>query len=178
VTEREGFDRFPIDPDVDLDEDRRHHPGGGAEPETRGRWPRFRLLVLAVIFAGGCVGGLARYAVTQAWPSGAGRFPWATLGVNLVGAFVLAVVVVVVTDDARSPAWVRPLIGTGFCGALTTFSSVVVAADRLIAHGHASTAVGYLILSIVAGLLAAGIGLLTARAVIARRPAAPVAEAG
>lgn len=177
MTERKGFDRFPIDPDVDEDEDRRHHPGAVAG-EAPGRWPRLRMPVLAWIFAGGCLGGLARYAVTRAWPTGVEGFPWSTFAVNVAGAFVLAVVVVVATDAHRSPAWARPLLGTGFCGALTTFSSVVVAADRLLAHGRAATAAGYLALSVVAGLAAAAAGLVAARAVVRRARSVPLPEAG
>jgi CrcB protein len=64
---------------------------------------------------------------------------------------------------------VRPLLGTGFCGAFTTFSSVVVGADELVAHGHAATAAGYLLASIAAGLLAAWLGVVGTRAVAALR---------
>ena len=134
---------WPIDPDVDS------ATGDGA------RWPRIVPAVLLLVFAGGCVGGWTRYAVTTAWSQPAFGFPWSTLAVNTAGALVLGLVVVVA---ARGPRWLRPLAGTGFCGGLTTFSALVVAADRLAAHGHAATAFAYVAASTVAGVVAAWLG--------------------
>lgn len=119
---------------------------------------------VAVIFAGGCVGGLTRYAVTEAWSTPRNGFPWSTFAVNVAGAFVLGVVVVLAVDSRRS-RHLRPLVGTGFCGALTTFSSVVVAADQLFAHHHTATAAEYLALTVVAALALAAAGMVTARAI-------------
>lgn len=137
----------------------------------RSRWPKLRFDVLAVVFLGGCVGGYARYAVTSVWPTGDGRLPWPTFTVNTAGAFVLALVVVTAADIAPS-RYLRPLVGTGFCGALTTFSSVVVTTDQLFAHHRAGTAAAYLLASIVGGLAAAALGLVVARYVAgSRRPA-------
>jgi len=133
---------LPIDPDLD-----------------DARWPRVVPAVLFLVFAGGCLGGWARYAVTTAWTQPAYGFPWSTLLVNTVGALVLGVVVVLA---ARGPRWVRPLAGTGFCGGLTTFSALVVAADRLAAHGHAGTAIAYVLASTVAGIAAAWVGFRAA----------------
>ena len=118
---------------------------------------------LAVVFAGGCVGGCARYAVTSAWTSSRGGFPWSTLAVNVAGAFVLGIVVVLATQPHRH-RHLRPLVGTGFCGALTTFSSVVVATDQLAAHHHVPTALAYVATTTVAGLFAAAAGLAAGRA--------------
>jgi len=115
-----------------------------------------------VVFAGGCVGGYTRYAVTQAWSTPTYGFPWPTFTVNIVGALVLGVVLVLATREEQSLR-VRLLLGTGFCGALTTFASVVVAADELLAHHHAATAGVYLLATTVAALL------VTAGAVLASR---------
>lgn len=126
-----------------------------------------RLDVLAVVFVGGCVGGAARYAATSAGHAPAGGFPWATFAVNVSGAFVLAAVVVAA---ARRPSrYLRPLLGTGFCGAFTTFSSVVVSADQMFAHGHAATAVAYLAATVIGGLAAAWLGRMLMRAAGVRR---------
>jgi CrcB protein len=115
------------------------------------------------VFVGGCVGGLLRYVVTEHWPVAPQAFPWPTFAVNVGGAFVLALLVVVVVDALGPSTYVRPLVGTGFCGALTTFSSVVVDADRMIAHAHALTAVAYLGASVGCGLAAVYIGLVGGR---------------
>jgi CrcB protein len=124
--------------------------------------------VVLWVFTGGCLGGWARYGITSAWPTPTGHFPWATFGVNVAGAFVLGAVVVAATTLA-SARYLRPLLGTGFCGAFTTFSSIVVTTDLLFAHRHPGTAVTYLAASIVGGLAAAWAGLGLGRAVLGRR---------
>ena len=135
----------------------------------RSAWPRFRASVLAVVFLGGCAGGLVRYLVSKEWPGGTHLFPWPTFAVNIAGAFILTLLIVVVTDVLGPSTYLRPLVGTGFCGALTTFSSVVVAAAQLIAHGHASVAATYLTASIAAGIAAGSFGLFTGRSFAAYR---------
>ena len=137
-----------------------------AHPPGSGR-PRLRPDLVAAVFVGGCLGGWARYAITSAWPARSG-FPWATFMVNVTGAFVLPVVIVVAAS-ILSPRYLRPLIGTGFCGAYTTFSSVVVTTDQLFTHRHPGTAVSYVVASIVAGLVAAWAGLVVGRAAAGRR---------
>jgi len=120
-----------------------------------------------VIFVGGCVGGYTRYAVAQAWPTPDNGFPWSTFTVNVAGSFVLGVVVVLAAETSRV-RHLRLLVGTGFCGALTTFGSVVVAVDELVAHGHAATALAYLAATAAVGLAAATVGLSVARSLVAR----------
>lgn len=165
---------LPLDPDVDAAEDARHRPARGADAGPFERigprwWPRLEMRVLGVIFIGGVGGGLARYVVTQAWPTPAHAFPWATFVVNTGGAFALALLLVVLVEVWAPHRYARPLLGTGFLGAFTTFSSVVTAADQLAAHGHARTAVIYLSASLLAALGAASVGLLLGRAIGATR---------
>jgi len=84
---------------------------------------------------------------------------------------VLALLVIVVLEVLPSPAYLRPMIGTGFCGALTTFSSVAVDADQLATHGHAGLAAGYVAASVFAGLAAASFGMVLGRSIAASRAA-------
>lgn len=136
----------------------------------RTAWPRFRPYVLVVVFAGGCVGGLARYLVSLHWPGATGElFPWPTFTVNVAGAFLLTVLVVITSEVLGPTTYLRPLVGTGFCGALTTFSSVVVSTDELIAHGHADVAATYLAATLAAGFAAGWLGLLMGRSFAALR---------
>ena len=135
---------------------------------------RARMDVLAAIFVGGCLGGLARYATVRAWPVHAGAFPWPTLAVNLTGALLLAVLLVFAGQVWQS-RYARPLLGTGFCGAFTTFSSVVVDSDRLFARGTPGLALGYLVASFLGGLVVAFAGVIVARAVLDRRTGAGTA---
>jgi CrcB protein len=132
------------------------------------RWPRLPPDVLAVVFLGGCAGGLVRYLVGLAWDSASLGFPYEVLAVNLAGAFVLPVVVVTVAE-LRPSRYLRPLWGTGFCGALTTFSSVIVALVRLLSAGRWATAAAYLTTTVVGGLAAAALGLVLTRALAAQR---------
>lgn len=157
--------RLPVDPDVDPVEGVRRSGASPFLPTQASRWPSLRLDVVLVVFAGGCLGGWVRYALIRAWGGPIGRFPWSTFAVNVAGAFILAVVVVVAVELAPS-RYLRPLVGTGFCGTLTTFSSVVVAVDQLYVHGHPRTATAYLLATIVGGLAAASLGLVLGRSVV------------
>lgn len=156
---------LPLDPDIDEAEDRHHH--GAPVVTAAGRLPRFSARVLAAVYAGGVLGGLARYEINRALPAGTYDVPWATLAVNTAGAFCLALLLAVLLEATRPRWWPRPLLGTGFLGAFTTFSSVVTTTDRMAAHGHAVTAAAYVLGSIALGLLAAGLGLLAGRTVAA-----------
>jgi fluoride exporter len=156
---------LPVEPDVGLVDKRSalggSTPFGQARPP---RWPKLRWDVLTAIFVGGCGGGWARYAITSTWPARSGRFPWATFAINVAGAFVLALVIVVAADVISS-RYLRPLLGTGFCGAFTTFSAVVVTADQLVARHRSGIAALYLGATIAGGLAAASLGLVIGRTV-------------
>jgi CrcB protein len=104
--------------------------------------------LLLAVFAGGCVGGLTRYLVVPDGPV----VPWRLVAVNAAGAFLLAFLL---TGWLLPPLW-RALLGTGFCGALTTFSGIVV---PVVQQG----AVGYLFASLVAGVAAAYGGAVLGR---------------
>jgi len=165
---------LPLDPDVDTAEDRRHRPHPGAPPSPfaagrRSRWPRIRSAIVAAVAVGGFVGGLARYLLGLAMPAPAGTFPWAIFTVNTVGAFVLALVLILVLEVLPPTTYVRPVLGTGFCGALTTFSSVATGVDQLVAHGRTATAIGYVVASLGAGLAAAVLGIFLGRSFAANR---------
>lgn len=164
---------LPLDPDIDTGEDAPHRPAGspsGLFPrEPRRRWPRIHWGSVAWVGAGAFVGGIARYAVGLALPVARGTFPWATFLVNTAGAFVLALLLVLVLEVLPPTTFLRPGVGTGFCGALTTFSSVATGVDQLAAHGHAVMAVGYVAASLFAGLAAASLGLIVGRSVAAHR---------
>lgn len=144
----------------------------------RRRGPRLRPRVLTAVAGGAFAGGLARYAVTLAWPTPVGAVPWATFGVNTIGAFTLALLLMLVTEVWRPTTYVRPLLGTGFLGAFTTFSAVVTTTDQLAGRGAPGTAARYLVISMFAGLAAASFGLVTGRAVATARHRDPAAATG
>lgn len=165
---------LPLDPDLDTAEDLRHHrsPGAGVSPfapRRRTRWPRIRPAIVAAVAAGGFLGGLVRYLIGLALPTVSGTFPWSIFLVNTAGAFILAVLLVLVLEVLPPTTYLRPVLGTGFCGALTTFSSVATGVDQLVAHGHPATAAAYVLTSLIAGLAAASFGIVLGRAIAASR---------
>lgn len=102
------------------------------------------------VMLGGAVGTLARAGLVEALPVTPGAWPWATFAANLLGTLLLGWAV-------AADRW-RPLVGTGFCGALTTFSTFQVETFRLAEGGHGALAAAYVGISIAAGLLAAELG--------------------
>src|SRR5437764_13548450 len=109
---------------------------------------------LAAIFAGGSVGAIARAEVAQALSVKSGQWPWATFLVNIIGAFLLGYLTTRLQERLPLSAYRRPLLGTGFCGALTTFSTVQVELLRMLDRGAVGLACGYAAASIAAGAVA------------------------
>src|SRR5919198_6073571 len=109
---------------------------------------------LAAIFAGGFLGAIARGGLGEALPAHAGRWPWATFAVNIAGAFVLGYVTTRLQERLPLSAYRRPLLGTGFCGALTTFSTMQVELLRMLDADKIGLAVAYAAVSIAAGFAA------------------------
>jgi CrcB protein len=125
--------------------------------------PRFSPGVLAAIAVGGAAGTLLRAALGRALPAGTNGFPWDTLIVNLSGSLLIGFIVVTALERVGPSRYFRPLLGTGFCGGLTTFSTFAVEADLLIRAGRVATAALYVAVSLVAGLGLAGTGMVLAR---------------
>ena len=109
---------------------------------------------LAAVFIGGALGTAARAALaTLAVPDPA-RWPWPTFVVNIVGAFLLGYFTTRLLERLPLSSYRRPMLGTGLCGGLTTFSTMQVETVRMIEHQHYGLAAGYTAASIAAGLLA------------------------
>lgn len=164
---------LPMDPDLDRAEDERHRStrtaDGPFSPGLRPRWPRIHWRTIGAIGAGGFFGGLARYGVGLAWDTRAGAFPWPTFAINTSGAFALALLLVLVLEVLPPTTYLRPALGTGFCGAYTTFSSVALATDQLTAQGLAHVAALYVAASVFAGLSATSSGIVLGRSIAARK---------
>jgi CrcB protein len=118
---------------------------------------------IAAIMAGGAIGTLARAGLAEALPPRGGQWPWATFVVNLAGAFILGWLLTRLAErSAPSRHW-RFFAGTGFCGALTTFSTFQIETFEFARDGHVALAVGYPVASIAAGMALAVAGVLIAR---------------
>jgi CrcB protein len=109
---------------------------------------------LAAIFVGGAVGALPRAALVQWQTPRPGHWPWVTFGVNVAGAFALGYFVTRLQERLPLSAYRRPLLGTGFCGALTTFSTMQVELLRMLDRGSIGLALGYAAASVLAGFAA------------------------
>jgi len=114
---------------------------------------------LAAILVGGIVGAIARAELAEALPHSPTAWPWATFIVNIAGAFALGYFVTRLQERLPLSAYRRPLLGTGFCGALTTFSTMQVELLRILDAGDIGLAVAYAAVSIVVGFL--GLALAT-----------------
>ena len=109
---------------------------------------------LAAIFAGGALGALARTVLSVLSVSDPAKWPWPTFAVNIGGAFLVGYLTTRLLERLPLSSYRRPLLGTGFCGGLTTFSTVQVETLKMIEHGHWALAAVYTVTSIVLGLLA------------------------
>ena len=109
---------------------------------------------LAAIFAGGFAGAAARAEIGELWSAGAGSWPWATFAVNIAGAFLLGYFATRLQERLPPSAYSRPLLGTGFCGAFTTFSTMQVELVDMLDAGRLGLAAGYAAASIALGLAA------------------------
>ena len=116
--------------------------------------PAIDLRELGAVFAGGVLGALARAGLVEAWPPRAGHWPWVTFAVNVAGTFMLGYFVTRLQERLPLSAYRRPLLGTGLCGALTTFSTVQLELLHMVDEGRGGLAVAYAAASLTAGFAA------------------------
>jgi CrcB protein len=122
--------------------------------KTRGRRAGRDAQELLAIAAGGALGALARVGLAQALVPPPGRWPWATFAVNILGALLIGYFATRLQERLPVSTLRRPLLGTGFCGALTTFSTVQVELLRMTDRHRYGLAAGYLAASVICGYLA------------------------
>lgn len=129
--------------------------GAAAPPKPATRWlPKLDRRELAAIFAGGAVGTLARAGLSQAVPHSPTQWPWATFIVNIVAVVLLGYFVTRLQERLPLSSYRRPLLGTGVCGGLSTFSTMQVEILKMFEAGAFLLAVGYTVASVVVGYAA------------------------
>lgn len=109
----------------------------------------------ALVVLGGALGTLSRYGVSEALPRD-GLFPGATFLVNVVGSFALGALLAMLLTRRTG---LRLLMGTGFLGGFTTYSSLAVETDGLLRGDHVALGLTYGLGSVVAGIAAALVGV-------------------
>lgn len=118
-----------------------------------------------MIALGGALGALSRFAVGK-WVNSfwQAQFPMATLSINVLGSFLMGIAFVLISERVPSLEPLRPLIMIGFLGAFTTFSTFSLEIVSLMNQQAWLSAVSYLSLSCLLGILALAAGIGLARA--------------
>ena len=115
--------------------------------------------VALAVALGGMVGAPLRYLVDRIVTTHVdSEFPFGTLIINVAGSLVFGVVAGLVLRHHVGPV-LAALVGTGFCGALTTFSTFTVETIQLVEDDELAQAAGNVALAVVVGLAAAAAGL-------------------
>jgi CrcB protein len=137
--------------------------------ERRPVLPRPDWQTVAAIFAGGALGTLARAALAQAFPHAATAWPWPTFGVNIVAAFLLGYFVTRLQERLPLSSYRRPLLGTGICGGLSTFSTMQVEILKMLSAHAYGLAAWYIAASVAAGYAAIHLSTALVRRIRVRR---------
>ncbi|MBP0482316.1 fluoride efflux transporter CrcB [Sagittula salina] len=120
---------------------------------------------LLQVALGGAIGASGRYLTGLAMVRLMGRgFPWGTLTVNILGSFLMGVLVVVLGQVSGNRF--APLLTTGILGGFTTFSTFSLDAVTIYERGQVGLAAGYVAVSVVVSIAALFAGLLLARSFV------------
>jgi len=123
-------------------------------------------LALALIALGGAGGAVSRYLVDTLVSERVGaEFPWGTFVVNMTGSFVLGVLFALAVERDVLPSDIRLPVMTGFVGAYTTFSTLMLETWRLAETGSTVAAVANIVGSVAVGLTVMAGGLVVGRAI-------------
>src|ERR1700722_14900590 len=144
-------------------------------PERALQWKGFRPVAnspfphdyreLAAVFAGGALGTVARTGLSLLVAADPARWPWPTFTVNIVGAFLVGYFTTRLLERLPLSSYRRPLLGTGLCGGLPTFSTMQGETLRMLEHGHWLLATSYTVVSVALGLLAVQLATVLVRRV-------------
>jgi fluoride exporter len=106
---------------------------------------------LVAIFIGGFIGTVARAALARSVVEHADRWPWPTFAVNMLGAALLGYLITRLQERLPPSLYRRALLGTGLCGALTTFSTMMLELAKMIEAGQPALAAAYALASLAGG---------------------------
>lgn len=123
-------------------------------PRARGSLATPDVQELVAIFAGGFIGAIARSALARSLAVAPGRWPWATFAANLLGAALLGYFITRLQERLPPSMYRRSFLGTGICGALTTFSTMMVELLGMLEASRLGLALAYGSASVAGGLAA------------------------
>lgn len=112
------------------------------------------------------MGSLARWFLTSRIHAKNGDLPWGTWTENVTGGLLLGVLMVFITDVWPPHRYLRPFLGVGVLGGYTTFSTYMLDTHTVLFAGHRQTALIYLVGTLLTGLLAVWVGIMSARAIV------------
>jgi fluoride exporter len=115
---------------------------------------RFDGREIAAVFVGGFIGTVARAGLADVLPASPGHWPWATFLVNIAGAFLLGYFTTRLQERLPLSSYRRPLLGTGLCGGLTTFSTMQLELLHMLDEDELGLAAAYALVSVIVGFLA------------------------
>ena len=110
-----------------------------------------------------------RAALAEAFPHSATSWPWPTFGANIAAAFLLGYFVTRLQERLPLSSYRRPLLGTGLCGGLSTFSTMQVELLKMLGAHAWGLAAGYTAASVIAGYAAIHLATSMVRRVRVRR---------
>jgi len=120
---------------------------------------------VVLVAAGGAIGSVMRYGVGKVMgPAADHAVPWHTFAVNVTGAFVIGLLLVLAARQGW-PSWWRPFLAVGILGGYTTFSTFSLEVVELGMRGSYAVAGGYAVGSLVAGVAGCALGIALGRAV-------------
>ncbi|MEQ6901628.1 CrcB family protein [Nocardioides sp. YIM 152588] len=157
------FTDLPVDPDVDpICPPEGPAPAG--PPPSLAAILRRDVALLPLIALGGALGALARWGLAEALP--AQHVHWGTVAANVVGCFLLAVLMELLLERAPHSRFRRPFFGVGLLGGFTTFSTAMLELHGFLADGRFPLAMATLALHVGGGMIAVILGLVTTRRLV------------
>ncbi|MGL5866360.1 MAG: fluoride efflux transporter FluC [Dermatophilaceae bacterium] len=143
---------------------------GAGRPDAASPHPSWRpgqvrpdAATLAAVALGGGAGSLGRWAVGATLPAASVGFPWATVCVNVSGAFSMGLLTAYLALRRRTHRLIQPFVGVGLLGGWTTFSALAMDTVVLVSAGRGSVALASVAATFALGVLAVPVGMWVGR---------------
>lgn len=115
---------------------------------------------IMLVLLGSGTGGVLRYVIGLQLQKIAGKLPYGTFLVNILGSILIGIFVAFIAKQTEASATIKLLLVTGFCGGFTTFSAFAFENVELIRAGNYSTAIAYVLLSVALSIAGTFAGIM------------------